>query len=951
MVLNISKFIVLLLVLSAQMLIAQAPPYVLVENTLRVYPLDAHARVLVDSSAALKFEDVSRPETLEKFRPLESGVATGQPGWAYWLHFRMAAKDTLKDWMILLKNPAYQNVTNRSTYTAGNEYVDGYFRSSTYGEVHRRDGFYLPKSQRSGYRHPMMNALSVSLAAGDTADVFLRVQNLKKGYAALASELRPSSLEIPFGKSDMQTLMGLCMGVTGILAILCLFFFFVDRDVANLHFFLFCLFLFLHYSILHPEILFIEWFASEKPWLLPYAFDTLAYFSFFFFLLFGRSFVNVRQHSPLTDRLMLAMAGGLVLLWLAGLLDFHFGGSTEILNWSPVVIAILLLLLAIRIGFFKSNFAKIFAAGAGWLFFFTLLGPLYNNGIFTLFNPWPVGQLGMMVIYTFGLAYKLQLHERAKADAKRVLELDGIKSRFFANISHEFRTPLTLILAPLKKAQEQAPASESEHFFENGEAEISLPARHLGMMRRNAERLGQLIDQLLDLSKLESGNMKLQVAKGDIVSFLRAMVFSFESLAERRQIHFQTEFPERGEEAYFDRDKLEKILVNLLSNAFKYTPERGRVSVKTAIENGRLKVSVEDSGPGISQKDLDKVFERFYQIEGTEDKGTGIGLSLVKELVELHRGQISVDSTPGRGTAFKISLPVAREFFAEAEIATEAVPDSTTSRPNPAMLFEPAHPERFSSENGAAAADLPLLLVVEDNPDLRSYISEAVASAYRVISADNGRRGLELALEYTPDLLVSDVMMPEMDGFQLCEKLKTDERTSHIPVILLTAKAGQQHKLEGLETGADAYLTKPFDEAELLLRARKLIEQRRKLREHFAAQPALKPTSVALPSTDQRFLDKVAAAIEENMGNEFFSVEDLAAAVHFSRSQLHRKLKSLIGKSPTDLIREFRLCRAKELLEQKSGNVSEIALEVGYSSLSYFTRSFKAAFGVLPSEV
>lgn len=344
--------------LTTELPLAQVPPPVMIENTLRVYPLDAHTLVRVDSSADLDFEAVRRPDILEKFRPLESVLAGGQPGWTYWLHFRMAAKDTLKDWMILLKNPAYQNVTNRSAYTAGNEYVDGYFLLSSGELVHRRDGFHLPKSQRPGYRHPLMNALPISLAAGDTADVFLRVQNLKKGHAALAAELRPSSLEIPFGKSDMHTLMGLCMGVTGILAILCLFFFFVDRDVANLHFFLFCLFLFLHYSILHPEILFIEWFASEKPWLLPYAFDTLAYFSFFFFLLFGRSFVNVRQHSPLTDRLMLAMAGGMVLLWLVGLLDFHFGGSTEILNWSPAAIAILLLLLAIRIGFFKSNFAK-----------------------------------------------------------------------------------------------------------------------------------------------------------------------------------------------------------------------------------------------------------------------------------------------------------------------------------------------------------------------------------------------------------------------------------------------------------------------------------------------------------------------------------------------------------------------------------------------------------------
>ncbi|RME00771.1 MAG: hypothetical protein D6816_13215 [Bacteroidetes bacterium] len=227
MVFNSPKYLVwVVLLLTTELPLAQVPPPVMIENTLRVYPLDAHTLVRVDSSADLDFEAVRRPDILEKFRPLESVLAGGQPGWTYWLHFRMAAKDTLKDWMILLKNPAYQNVTNHSAYTAGNEYVDGYFLLSSGELVHRRDGFHLPKSQRPGYRHPLMNALPISLAAGDTADVFLRVQNLKKGHAALAAELRPSSLEIPFGKSDMHTLMGLCMGVTGILAILCLFFFF-----------------------------------------------------------------------------------------------------------------------------------------------------------------------------------------------------------------------------------------------------------------------------------------------------------------------------------------------------------------------------------------------------------------------------------------------------------------------------------------------------------------------------------------------------------------------------------------------------------------------------------------------------------------------------------------------------------------------------------------------------
>ncbi|MEZ4930606.1 MAG: response regulator [Saprospiraceae bacterium] len=424
------------------------------------------------------------------------------------------------------------------------------------------------------------------------------------------------------------------------------------------------------------------------------------------------------------------------------------------------------------------------------------------------------------------------------------------------------------------------------------------------------------------------------------------------------------------------------MLVNLLlSNAFKYTPEKGKVSVVTTLENGRLKVSVADSGPGISKENLDKIFERFYSLPPTPSKGggvgtsplgggwegagTGIGLSLVKELVELHRGQISVESAPGKGTVFKVSLPVGKESFLPEEVLkfdssqfVSSTVDAYQSN-NGQTDWRTAELKTDELQNWQTAELKPTLLIVEDNPDLRHFIAETMQAEYQIITAENGKIGRETAIEHTPDLIVSDVMMPEMDGFELCETLKKDERTSHIPIILLTAKAGQRHKVEGLETGADDYLTKPFDEQELMVRAKNLVEQRRKLQAHFAKMASqgnngmipLTPNEVAVTSTDQRFLEKVAAAIEQNLDNEFFSVEDLASEVAFSRSQLHRKLKVLTGKSPNELIREFRLCRAKELLEKGAGNVSEIAMEVGYSSLSYFTRSFKQAFGVSPSEV
>ena len=549
-----------------------------------------------------------------------------------------------------------------------------------------------------------------------------------------------------------------------------------------------------------------------------------------------------------------------------------------------------------------------------------------------------------------------------KAEANKLKELDSLKSTFFANISHEFRTPLTLILGPVQQALETVPASEEIE----GVKEVPVKGRHLEVVRRNALRLQNLIDQLLELSKLDSGKMDLQVCQGNLIQVIRSLVFSFESLAERKRIHFQTSFPSELPEAFFDRDKWEKVLVNLLSNAFKFTPENGTIRVEVKEVSAGIRVSISDTGKGMDADETSKIFDRFYQVKSNgqpDSTGTGIGLSLVKELVELHRGQISVDSVRGKGTTFKLTLPFKREAFLANEFGSSQFGSSTVSS---SSVQQSDHTLVLTSNGSTATDELtnsktdelnPLLLIVEDNPDLRHFIAETMQKDYQVLVAANGKLGLETAIEKTPDLIISDVMMPEMDGFEMCETLKKDERTSHIPIILLTAKAGQRHKVEGLETGADAYLTKPFDEKELTVRARNLVEQRKRLKEQNAnlldskSLIDLKPKEVAVTSADQRFLEKVTSVIEANMDNEFFSVEDLASEVAFSRSQLHRKLKAMIGKSPNVLIRDFRLTRAKELLEKGAGNVSEIAMEVGYSSVSYFTRSFKQAFGVSPSEV
>ncbi|MEZ4858662.1 MAG: ATP-binding protein [Flavobacteriaceae bacterium] len=602
--------------------------------------------------------------------------------------------------------------------------------------------------------------------------------------------------------------------------------------------------------------------------------------------------------------------------------------------------------IIVRLAFYKNVLIRYIVLSVGWLFIFSLLGILWNLGVIpfsSTLNPWIVGHLGFMLILSLAIARKVQLSERAKSEVEKVKEIDSIKSKFFANISHEFRTPLSLILGPINQSLENIPATEA---IEDA-TEVPVKGKHIKVMKRNALRLQNLVNQILDLSKLDQGKMNLQVAEGNLVQFLRSIVFSFESLAEIKHIRFQTYFPKELISSYFDNDKLEKILVNLLSNALKFTPEHGEVVVKIEDLNNYLKISIADTGKGLSKVEIDHIFDRFYQTETTQDQGTGIGLALVKELVELYHGQISVDSVEGHGTTFKVVLPYRKSDFNSEEIITQSV-DINTENTSLSVIFSE---KETIEESSVETLDAPLLLIVEDNPDLREYIAEQMQLHFKIMTAKDGKEGFESAQVEIPDLVISDVMMPIMNGIELCEKLKTDVKTSHIPVILLTAKAEQSDKMEGLQTGADDYVTKPFDGRELLIRAQNLIKQREHLRQKFSSELKIGPSEITLTSMDERFMKQVLKTVEDNMVNEFYTVEDLASEVGFSRSQLNRKLKSLLGKSPNHLIRDFRLARAKELLEQKTGSVSEIAYQVGYSNLSYFTKSYKEAFGKLPSEV
>jgi signal transduction histidine kinase/DNA-binding response OmpR family regulator len=527
------------------------------------------------------------------------------------------------------------------------------------------------------------------------------------------------------------------------------------------------------------------------------------------------------------------------------------------------------------------------------------------------------------------------------AESQKLRELDKVKSAFFANISHEFRTPLTLLLGPLRD-------------MESGRFNGSAP-KYFGIMRRQAERLLQLVEQLLDLSRLESGKLQLTPQPGDLATALRSIAASFESLAAQKQIHFQIELPTEPLWTHFDRDKLEKIVVNLLSNAFKFTPEEGRISLlvdgfllheqRTTNNQQPITIRVEDSGIGIPANQLPHIFERFYRVENSEadhQTGSGIGLALTCELVLLHGGEISVESIENKGTVFTVRLPLTPA----ADMGMGSNEQFSSNNYPPKEAFPPAAPA--SERSPTASHQRPLILIVEDNADVQAYIREHLQEKYRILEATDGNTALEIARSELPDLIVTDLMMPGMDGVKMTQHLKADERTSHIPLVMLTAKAGRDNKLQGIASGAEAYLTKPFDPEELRLVVAKTLEQRRLLREKFSREIRLGLSDVEVLSLDDVFLQKVLATIEENLDDDLFGVEQLAASVSMSRSNLFRKLDALTGKSPTALIRELRLARAKKLLEQGAGNTTEVAMMVGFNTPAYFVKCFADQYGIPP---
>lgn len=518
--------------------------------------------------------------------------------------------------------------------------------------------------------------------------------------------------------------------------------------------------------------------------------------------------------------------------------------------------------------------------------------------------------------------------EETRREKERIEYSRRLQKEFFENVTHELRTPLTLLLGPLESA------------FDLSQEEAV--RRFLNQAKRNGRLLLDLINQLLDFARIDARRMDLELQPVEAVALGRDLIAAFRPLAEEKDLQLQFSASEENIELTADPPKLLRILMNLLSNAVKFTSAGGRVELRLVPRENRVDFHVKDNGSGIPAEQLDRIFERFGRGDAGENSaypGTGIGLALSRALAELHGGQIELHSEPGVGSEFILQLP--RHLSAQRTAGgfssqTPELPEAAPTMPSPEV-------------QNPATEDAPHLLLVEDNPDMRRYIVDLLQGGFRLETAENGQIGWEKARKTVPDLIISDWMMPELDGVGMLELLRHERSTSHIPVILLTAKAQADHRVEGLQTGAEAYLSKPFHPEELRAQIQALLDQRERLRERFR-RDFLRPEKVKAPSMEDQFLGEVKRVMEAHLNDELFGVEMMADELAMSRRTLGRKLNALTGESPVRFIRNYRLERARQMLVTRSAPVWEVALKTGFGSSSYFTKCFKDHYGISPRE-
>lgn len=849
----------------------------------------------------------------------------------YWARFELANTTKNEQW-----------VSFQSYYW---DYVTLYFRDST-GHVTVIPFGILSNPYNNKFLVRPQSEYDV-LANFESSAQFRREDNIN-----LVIESTLSALE---RKTFTNYMDGIIFGIIFGLAFYNLFLFISFRDRTYFWYTLYILSFAFSFMTLFANAppKWTQFFTPDYPFLAFYIkkiADPLIWISYVNFV---RNFLVTKDRHPVWDNVLKFSVALIILQFLVDMTGIYvFTSITRIILWNiVVVVCIALAIISYLKGYTRARFFILgqFFLLAGIVITFKyyaeldVLFFLPESEFFNYFRaPSAIFFFGAVeaIVFSLALANKYNMlqkditrvqieKEKEKSEALRLQDLDNFKTRFYANITHEFRTPLTVIEG-MANELEKKPEKEA--------------SKKLNLIKKNSKNLLALVNQMLDLSKLKAGKMELDLKQSDIIPFIRYLVESHESFAKLQNLGLQFYSEEQSLLMDFDAKKLERVLTNLLTNAIKFTPEYGKVLVVTKKitknEQAHLQLLVKDSGIGISEQQIPYIFNRFHQANPIhENKGTGIGLAFVKELVTSMEGSVKVESELNKGSSFILNFPIHNNAPLDMETAHYAY-----SSPMLSNTHASKKQDAILLENG-----VPILLIIEDNTDVAYYLQTCLEDQYQILICRNGKIGVDKALEILPDIIISDVMMPEMDGFQVCKTLKEDERSSHIPIILLTAKATSEDKLMGLTQGADAYLIKPFEKAELIIRLNKLLEIRQTLQKKYSSMLISSQPVASIENKEDTYIEKVEKIVLSNMEEEEFSIHELARELHLSRSQVHRKIKALTGMSAAIYIRHIRLQKAKELLGSSELSIAEIAYQVGFKTPVYFSQAFKETFGESPN--
>ncbi|MEZ4771977.1 MAG: ATP-binding protein [Bacteroidia bacterium] len=893
-------------------------------DSLSIHPF---AQILTVSEGKLSFDEVAKMNVGDDFEPFDNIPAPIQNKGTYWLHVEMTNPDSIeKQWVLFL---GYEQEVE--VFGAGQEVLLGTMIPQSEKKGNLEPGLFLRDEGFSGQ-------ILLKLKAKETRTIYLRIKRTRNQPRFLHVILFTTDFWEKITQPEFRHFnQGVYQGMIWALILYHLLFFFTTRDPAYL---LYCIYMASISMLTLGD--FGYWYSLLENY--PFAaWITLLFLQYFVGIMtfvFMQSFVQLKRLMPkwnqrvtwfIRANMILLLTQAVIYLITQDYAVVQFG------KWLIVpfaVVGIFFCYLLIR----SRDTVALYFAVAGVVLSVVIM----VNGIFQLlegkqilletpYHHYYMTQIAAIVhLMTFAIGMGFR-RRQIDMEKQRVVELDTLKTRLYTNITHEFRTPLTVIMG----MNEQIQGHEQEK----------------KLIRRNSQNLLRLINQLLDLSRLDSGKLELHKINGDIVSYLQYLTESFHSMAAEKNIRltFYSEIPSLTMD--YDEVKLQHIVYNLLSNAIKFTPEKGKIVFHIRAiqkkEMSFLQMIVQDNGIGISPQHLPHIFDRFYQADDSSTRkgeGTGIGLALTRELIDLMGGKITVTSDPEKGgSEFKIWLPVENKSEKQAE--QPSLPDLETL-PLPGRVEPGLEKEDFDN------IYRPILLLIEDNPDVIVYIRTLLQADYQIYFEENGQKGIDKALEIVPDIIISDVMMPEKDGYEVCQILKEDPRTSHIPIILLTAKASPEDRIEGLKYGADAYLTKPFNKEELHVRLQKLVELRRRLQIRYTEdiQETTSLKKSAQHPIEDAFIKKLREQVEAHIDDTEFGVSQLTESAEMSPIQLYRKLKALTDSSPSQFIRTIRLQKAKNMLINTNLTISEIAYDVGFSDPNYFSRMFLQMYRTSPGD-